>query len=507
MNNNSDKYSASLNDLFRRLNSAKKLAQETGELKAEGEQSIPAPDTAAKQPEGQAETKVNPIKNEGASKADQPPAEDVKKCDESSCEDKEKAFANKAAALLERITNKAVDTKKVASDPSNSVLDGVKLNEQLLSKVASAMLTTEEGRRAIQHTIESDYGKQLQLATMQELKFAAEQLEEYEMLQGEMEYHLKTASDAIAQLPESERNEAIKTAKIHFDNLSKLDDMALKLAYAAGAEAAEAMNNGEPLPESNIEQDPILNLQLIGEVIDELVRSGTISPEQAEMISQAIISNAMADQNEELSQEEFANAIQQLQANPEVANALNVIQQHLQGISNDSANANQEIPEDVNSNLAATDQSQVADGSKTASVKKIKFAKKYAESINKDIQDENQKISEQDLLQAITDMSTAEDLSKEDADILKALLNQEIIEDEIDDSDDKDDEDNKDDEEDKDDSDDEDDKDDEDEIDDSDDKDEEDDKDDEDNNSTDEDVDDSDEITAEMLGNQAKALQ
>lgn len=448
------KYSSSLKDLMNRLNKAQKYAQENGDPKDPDEQSIPEiPED--KKPEGEADTQPSKL-DSGSTKAGEPPADKPAEGG-SGCEEMEKEFSLKAAAILEKVKNLKIaslsldkscsnengssnvkekqqesnvsikkdvknddnankkdeqnddNANKKEDDPkkaslNKTLVDNIDINEQLLSKVARAMLDTEDGRRAIQDVIESEQGKQLQLATMQELKLAAEKINN-----AEIDNFIKTATinniiDNIKKLPKDQQEIAIKTANIHMKNLDDFkDNEILKRAYAAGAEAAEAMNNGQPLPESDIAENPVSQMMLIGQAIDELVATNQITEEQAQMIAGIIAEAAKQDNNTELSEEELANALQQLYQNgalpPEIIQQLSSMQ-------------SQDTPA-VDNAVNQTDNSVInSDSSKTAS--------------DKGEMDDDSDLSEDDVEQALDSLIEEGSISVDDASTVVDAINNAI---------------------------------------------------------------------------------
>ena len=207
-----------------------------------------------------------------------------------------------------------------------------------MSKVAHVLTETEEGRIALQHAIDSEKGKQMQLATLNEIKYASEQVQALEELkfaaqrEAEMVKHASLGIlSAIRKLPEKEQKKQFKIAskylraqEIHRQNMEQFgDNEALKYAYAQGAADAQAINDTAAVEGA----DPTVEgLDAFGTALDEMIASNEITPEQAQMLAQMAVQAAQTDNNEELSPEEaqmfLEQAIQQGLVDPKVAEAI-----------------------------------------------------------------------------------------------------------------------------------------------------------------------------------------
>lgn len=190
------------------------------------------------------------------------------------------------------------NTTKVAGD--------IEFDPQFLQKLASTILSTEEGRETARCIIEKVHGAQeaediIKAAVfMEERAMQLEQLEDEGMAQADLMW--KSAS-------EEERTAIIKLANIHASIKATLETEMEKNAYDAGAAAGAQMQDqgmmgaedpsaGGAAPGGAPGGDPSaaagggdeISDEDIMQVLQELVQSGKITEQDAEAIIQALSS-------------------------------------------------------------------------------------------------------------------------------------------------------------------------------------------------------------------------
>lgn len=260
-------------------------------------------------------------------------------------EEEEKNVVAKAANVTKKLLDfakvqpkQAQPAEKTAASSEDDLVKNIVMSYDIMSKVAHVLTETEEGRIALQHAIDSEKGKQMQLATLNEIKYASEQVQALEELkfaaqrEAEMVKHASLGIlSAIRKLPEKEQKKQFKIAskylraqEIHRQNMEQfVDNEALKYAYAQGAADAQAINDTAAVEGD----DPTVEgLDAFGTALDEMIASNEITPEQAQMLAQMAVQAAQIDNNEELSPEEaqmfLEQAIQQGLVDPKVAEAI-----------------------------------------------------------------------------------------------------------------------------------------------------------------------------------------
>lgn len=332
-----------LKALMDKLNQASKFASESNEPKDpdETQPQEPCPKSTV-EPTGGVNPKeqLEPKETNAAQ-----PAEVKPENGGTGLEEEEKNVVAKAANVTKKLLDfakvqpkQSQPAEKTAASSEDDLVKNIVMSYDIMSKVAHVLTETEEGRIALQHAIDSEKGKQMQLATLNEIKYASEQVQALEELkfaaQREAEM-VKNASlsilSAISKLPEKEQKKQFKLAskymraqEIHCQNMEQFgDNEALKYAYAQGAADAQAINDtaavegGDPTVEG---------LDAFGTALDEMIASNEITPEQAQMLAQMAVQAAQADNNEELSPEEaqmfLEQAIQQGLVDPKVAEAI-----------------------------------------------------------------------------------------------------------------------------------------------------------------------------------------
>lgn len=332
-----------LKALMDKLNQASKFASESNEPKDpdETQPQEPCPKSTV-EPIGGVNPKeqLEPKETNAAQ-----PAEVKPENGGTGLEEEEKNVVAKAANVTKKLLDfakvqpkQAQPAEKTAASSEDDLVKNIVMSYDIMSKVAHVLTETEEGRIALQHAIDSEKGKQMQLATLNEIKYASEQVQALEELkfatqrEAEMVKHASLGIlSAIRKLPEKEQKKQFKIAskylraqEIHRQNMEQFgDNEALKYAYAQGAADAQAINDTAVVEGA----DPTVEgLDAFGTALDEMIASNEITPEQAQMLAQMAVQAAQTDNNEELSPEEaqmfLEQAIQQGLVDPKVAEAI-----------------------------------------------------------------------------------------------------------------------------------------------------------------------------------------
>lgn len=332
-----------LKALMDKLNQASKFASESNEPKDpdETQPQEPCPKSTV-EPTGGVNPKeqLDPKETNAAQ-----PAEVKPENGGTGLEEEEKNVVAKAANVTKKLLDfakvqpkQSQPAEKTAASSEDDLVKNIVMSYDIMSKVAHVLTETEEGRIALQHAIDSEKGKQMQLATLNEIKYASEQVQALEELklaaqrEAEMVKHASLGIlSAIRKLPEKEQKKQFKLAskylraqEIHRQNMEQFgDNEALKYAYAQGAADAQAINDTAAVEGA----DPTVEgLDAFGTALDEMIASNEITPEQAQMLAQMAVQAAQADNNEELSPEEaqmfLEQAVQQGLVDPKVAEAI-----------------------------------------------------------------------------------------------------------------------------------------------------------------------------------------
>lgn len=332
-----------LKALMDKLNQASKFASESNEPKDpdETQPQEPCPKSTV-EPTGGVNPKeqLEPKETNAAQ-----PAEVKPENGGTGLEEEEKNVVAKAANVTKKLLDfakvqpkQSQPAEKTAASSEDDLVKNIVMSYDIMSKVAHVLTETEEGRIALQHAIDSEKGKQMQLATLNEIKYASEQVQALEELkfaaqrEAEMVKHASLGIlSAIRKLPEKEQKKQFKIAskylraqEIHRQNMEQFgDNEALKYAYAQGAADAQAINDTAAVEGA----DPTVEgLDAFGTALDEMIASNEITPEQAQMLAQMAVQAAQIDNNEELSPEEaqmfLEQAIQQGLVDPKVAEAI-----------------------------------------------------------------------------------------------------------------------------------------------------------------------------------------
>lgn len=173
-------------------------------------------------------------------------------------------------------------------------------------KLASAFLSTEEGRTIAANYLEKQAGIEVANQLMQGatamhtelVKAANARVEMEKVANAAMQTEINNLDEELRMLPEAVRNQVIKTSNAHVHQLSRIEDPTLQAFYkqgaadaammeqaAAGAPPGGAPAGGDPaaaggqLPGS--EEGP-MSMEEIVEVVQQLVQSGQLPPEVAQ---------------------------------------------------------------------------------------------------------------------------------------------------------------------------------------------------------------------------------
>lgn len=419
-----------LMDLAKSLEQAAKYASETAELK-DPDEVTPQEQCTNDVKAAEGENPKKPELKEGMTDATQPSGVDTKDGG-TGLEESEQNVVAKAAAISEKLLNFANIDKQPKKASSENVVDQINMSYDIMAKVAHVLTETEEGRKCLQKAIDSEKGKQIYLSTMNEIKYAAEQVQAFEQLKhaaavedAQHKQAILGCLSAIARLPRDEQKEQFKLAstymkamEIHQKNIDTLENPALKFAYAQGAQDAQMINDtGAPEEANELSED----LDAFGRALDELIANGEINQEQAQVLAQMAMQAAQMDGNPDLSPEEaqgfMEQAIQQGLLDPKVAEQ--IMMQLSMGAGREAPvppmPAGAPVPEQLPPEaMAAANQSvsepiakQASARIKTAASKCIQkaYLKKVAEEQNKDVE-----ISPEEVKEAVVEAVQAQEI-------------------------------------------------------------------------------------------------
>ena len=176
-----------LKALMDKLNQASKFASESNEPKDpdETQPQEPCPKSTV-EPTGGVNPKeqLEPKETNAAQ-----PAEVKPKDGGTGLEEEEKNVVAKAANVTKKLLDfakvqpkQSQPAEKTAASSEDDLVKNIVMSYDIMSKVAHVLTETEEGRIALQHAIDSEKGKQMQLATLNEIKYASEQVQALEEL-------------------------------------------------------------------------------------------------------------------------------------------------------------------------------------------------------------------------------------------------------------------------------------------------------------------------------------
>lgn len=185
-------------------------------------------------------------------------------------ENTEKELSVKAASLLSKIKGVASKAPQVKEANHNNIASDVSLSSSTLQKVASIMLSTEEGQRQVANAVAKARADGMKLASLNELININNMYKAQEAMQR------KYAS----------YNDVLNYHASEMDRLYA-NDQACKYAYAQGAEDANAMMaaQGAPaVPPEAMQAAPEANQNEAQQLVDMLVQGGMIDPNAAQQM-------------------------------------------------------------------------------------------------------------------------------------------------------------------------------------------------------------------------------
>lgn len=424
-----------LMDLAKSLEQAAKYTSESAEPK-DPEEVTPQEQNTNDVKAAEGENPKKPELKEGMTDATQPSGVDTKDGG-TGLEESEQNVVAKAAAISDKLLSFAniekqpKESAKKAS--SENVADQINMSYDIMAKVAHVLTETEEGRKCLQKAIDAEKGKQMYLATMNEIKYAAEQVQAFEQLKyaaavedAQHKQAILGCLSAIARLPQNEQKEQFKLAStymkamdIHQKSIDTLENPALKFAYAQGAQDAQMINDtGAPEEANALSED----LDAFGRALDELIANGEINQEQAQVLAQMAMQAAQMDGNPDLSPEEaqgfMEQAIQQGLLDPKVAEQIMMqltMGADQAGVPPMPAGMPTEVPAQIPPEaMAAADQAVSEPVAKQASAKVKTAASKYIQKAYlKKVaaeQDKDVEISPDEIKEAVVEAVQAQEI-------------------------------------------------------------------------------------------------
>jgi hypothetical protein len=198
-------------------------------------------------------------------------------------------------------TSKATETKMASEDVEmpNSI--------EFLAKLATVILSTEEGRTLAQAQLERAHGAETAASLIKAAAVMEQQVNELAQAEDE---GIAAAVEMFKSASEADKAVVVRTYEAHQANMEKLATEWEKQAYAEGAQDAAGMadmlggGGGEmpagpegappgaemgaepPLPDPAQGQVPI---EIIQQAIVEMVQSGELPPEAAEQVLQILM--------------------------------------------------------------------------------------------------------------------------------------------------------------------------------------------------------------------------
>jgi hypothetical protein len=176
----------------------------------------------------------------------------------------------KAASLLNKIKSATSKKSQVKEANHVNVASDISLDTSTLSKVASIMLSTEEGQRQVAHAVAKARANGIKLASLNEL------ININQMYKAQEEMQRKYASyDNVLKYHATEMNKLYK------------NDQACKYAYAQGAQDANAMmaaQGGAAVPPEAMAPAPESNQNEAQQIVNSLVQAGMVDPNMAQQL-------------------------------------------------------------------------------------------------------------------------------------------------------------------------------------------------------------------------------
>lgn len=186
---------------------------------------------------------------------------------------------------------KAATAPQGAAPAATGASGNINLSQDVLAKIASDILSTEEGINYVYNNLEKQAGAQAAREEIANALRAAEAFDEVEQIKSAAINDVFTKAAAIhadlsAIINEAEADEILKTAAVHQAALIELDHPLLKQAYAAGMGDAATLEGGdEAAAEGGADADLPMSGDQLGEeevlaLLAEMVQNGDITEEE-----------------------------------------------------------------------------------------------------------------------------------------------------------------------------------------------------------------------------------
>lgn len=205
------------------------------------------------------------------------------------------AAIQKAIAAVNPSLAPAAQQKAAGSTPPVAA-PTIDLSQDTLAKIASAILSTEDGINFTHNLFEKQAGEAAARQQIQEAIMAAQMFDETEQTKSAAydDVFSKAASiynDLTGIITEEEADEILKTAHLHQEALLSLEHPLLKQAYAAGMDDAALMDAADeaggkdgapptdealPMGGEQLSEEEILSL------LKEMIASGEISEQDVQ---------------------------------------------------------------------------------------------------------------------------------------------------------------------------------------------------------------------------------
>lgn len=199
------------------------------------------------------------------------------------------ALKNKNKTVSEAVKKEATESK-TAEEVASSLAEG--FTPEFHLKLASVILSTEEGKAFANEIVKREKGIEaaaiiVKAAAQQaELDKIAEARQREEM---EKQAYVQELENVWSTFSKEDQDSIVKLATAHNVNTNKLTSDIEKAAYDAGAADAAAVmdseESGQPLPVEGEET----SIEDIVMVLEQLVASGQITPEDAQAILEAFL--------------------------------------------------------------------------------------------------------------------------------------------------------------------------------------------------------------------------
>ena len=250
-------------------------------------------------PEGKAndkavekETSSLPVKDSSEESA-------IKPKEEQSVKVTEQSVTKKGSELLKKIQG-ALKAKTASEEtPKENIAKGIDLSVDALAKIASEILNTEEGAKFAHSLFRKKAGEEY---AAQAIKEASEQAMLYKQQENMLKNpEIKKIASVLSTLSEKDQEIFMNRLSVHKKNLDSYDHEILKKAYAAGAEDAEGVLQDPTVlgaaEEPTAEDAGVAEItpEEVVEAVNEMLNSGEIDKETADVIVETIVGKANED--------------------------------------------------------------------------------------------------------------------------------------------------------------------------------------------------------------------